>query len=370
MQEAVKMLYAALMVLSSLASICGNLLLLLMVLLNKELQTETLGLTLSFSLSDLALGLSTIPFGAHNSMVRLDGYASEGALCQGSGFLFVLLQTSSIHSLTWATVDKFTEICFALSYRSIWTARRTQTVLVLVWLFCLVNATLPLLGFGSYSYSNATFICGPSFTPDNSGFNVLLVAVGMAVPILTMCSLYGCIVYIARKQVRRGTFMCNDQHCFYVPANTYFRTSIVMVATSVYLLVCWLPYISVCCYETFSGQQSPAMTSALSTWLVLSSAALNPWVTSMTHTVPPPESRPPPGHSQSHQLKYNNSIPTFSNTKISTITTTITIVIIITTNTTIAINNTTIVMINTTSVIINTTIVMINTTIVMINTIQ
>lgn len=53
---------------------------------------------------------------------------------------------------------------------------------------------------------------------------------------------------------------------------------------SVCLLLCWLPYVSVCLYETFSGVQSPAAVAALSTWLVLANAALNPWITCMTQT--------------------------------------------------------------------------------------
>lgn len=232
MADALRMLYAALMVLSGVASVFGNLLLLLVLLLNKELRTDTLGLTLSFSLSDLALGLSTIPFGAYNSLAWPSCYPSEGAFCQGNGFIFLLLQTSSIHSLTWATVNKFTEICFALSYSSIWTAGRSRVVLVLVWSFCLVNAALPLLGFGSYVYSESRFLCCPSFTPDNRYFVVLWMLAGIVAPILAMCSLYGYIVYVARKQARRGTFMCNELHCYYVPANNYLRSSIVMVTTS------------------------------------------------------------------------------------------------------------------------------------------
>lgn len=232
MADTLRTLYGTLMVLSGVASVCGNLLLLLVLLVNKELRTDTLGLTLSFGVSDLALGLSTIPFGAYNSLTCYSCYSSEGAFCQGSGFLFLLLQTSSIHSLTWATVDRFTEICFALSYRSIWTARRSRAVLILVWLFCLVNATLPLLGFGRYVYSESRFLCCPSFTPDNRYFVVLWMLAGIVAPILTMCSLYGYIVYVARKQARRGTFMCNELHCYYVPANNYLKSSIVMVATS------------------------------------------------------------------------------------------------------------------------------------------
>ncbi|XP_030574495.1 histamine H2 receptor [Archocentrus centrarchus] len=284
MADALSTLYAALMVLSSMVSICGNLLLLVVLLLNKELQSDTLGLTLSFSLSDLALGLSTIPIGAYNSLFQPAGYSSKGAFCQGSGFIFLLLQTASLHSLTWATIYKFTEICFALSFNSIWTAGRSRVVLVVVWLFCLVSATMPLLGFGSYTYSESRFLCSPSFTLENRYFVLLWMGVGIIVPILTMCSLYGYIIYVARKQARRGTFMCNELHCFYVPASNYLRSSIVMVATSVCLLVCWLPYISVCLYETVSGQQSPAVTAAVSVWLVLTSAALNPWITCMTQT--------------------------------------------------------------------------------------
>ncbi|XP_060938780.1 histamine H2 receptor [Limanda limanda] len=284
MVDALRTLYATLMAVTSAASVCGNLLLLLVLLHNKELRSDTLGLTVSFSLSDLALGLSTLPFGAHNSLSQPGGHPSEGVLCQGSGFLFLLLQTSSIHSLTWATVDKFTEICFALSYQSIWTTGRSRVVLVLVWLFCLVNASLPLLGFGTYAYSESRFLCCPSFTPDNRSFVVLWMTLGIVAPLLTMCSLYGYMVYVARKQARRGTFMCNELHCFHVPANTYLRSSVVMVTTSVCVLVCWLPYISVCLYETLSGQQSAAVTSALSAWLVLTSSALNPWITCMTQT--------------------------------------------------------------------------------------
>lgn len=232
MADALRTLYAVLMGVSGAASVCGNLLLLLVLLLHKELRADTLGLTLSFSLSDLALGLSTMPLGAHASAARPAGYPSEGVLCQGSGFLFLLLQTSSVHSLAWATVDRFSEICFALSYRSIWTPRRSAAVLLLVWSFCLLNAALPLLGFGRYAYSESRFLCCPSFTPDNTGFVVLWMSAGVVAPILTMCSLYGYIVYVARKQARRGTFMCNELHCFYVPANNYLRSSITMVTTS------------------------------------------------------------------------------------------------------------------------------------------
>ncbi|KAM9777478.1 histamine H2 receptor [Neosynchiropus ocellatus] len=284
MEDVVSLLYAVLMVLTGVASVGGNLLLLLALLLNKELWTDTTGLTLSISLSDLALALSTVPFGVYNSLARPAGYRSDGALCQGSGFIFLLLQTSSIHSLMWTTIDKFAEICFGLNYHNIWTRKRCRTVLVLVWSFSVIIAALPLLGFGSYSYSETRFLCCTGFTSHDQNFVLLWLLAGITTPIVAMCFLYGYIIYVARKQARRGTFMCNELHCYHVPANQYLKSSVVMVTTSVCLVVCWIPYIAVCLYETFSGSDSRVISCSLSTWLVITNAALNPWIICLTQT--------------------------------------------------------------------------------------
>ncbi|XP_065105033.1 adenosine receptor A3 [Paramisgurnus dabryanus] len=278
------LLYAVLLIGSSICSVFGNSVLLLVVLFDKSLRTDTWPLTMSFCLSDLTLAISVIPFGIHNSLYSVKSYSSKSVLCQGSAFLFLLFQLASIHSLTWAVVDKFTEICFALSYTSIFTAHRVKVILTLVWVYSLLNAAMPLLGFGSYSYSEMKFLCFPSFQPSRIGFNMLFMVLGIIIPILLMCSMYGYIVYIARNQVKRGTFVCNEDHCFYVPANNYFKSSIVMVTTIVCLLVCWLPYIIICFYETLTGKESSQFVSVIATWLVLFTSALNPWINSMTRT--------------------------------------------------------------------------------------
>lgn len=113
MAEAVRTLYGVLMLSSSAASVGGNALLLLVLLLNRELRSDSLGLTLSCSLSDLALGLAAAPLGAHCSLTG-SAFSSAGAFCQGSGFFFLLLLTASIHSLAWATVHRWDKHSFFL----------------------------------------------------------------------------------------------------------------------------------------------------------------------------------------------------------------------------------------------------------------
>ncbi|XP_028294127.1 adrenocorticotropic hormone receptor [Gouania willdenowi] len=281
MADPLRVMFSVLTGLSVAVAVGGNLFLLLLLILNEELSSDTPGLALSAALSDLALALSSAPFAAHNSLWVWEGLDSDGALCQGGGFLLVALQWASLHAVAWLTIHRFAEICFALKYRRLWTARRSRVALVLLWFCCVVGAALPLLGYGRYAYSHGRFLCCPSFTPPHRGF-VVLWAASVATPIVLMCSLYGYIVYVGRKQALRGTFMCNETHCFYVPANAYLRSSIVMVTDSVCLLLCWTPYVSVGLYEAFTGLQTPLWSSALSTWLVLSSSALNPWINILT----------------------------------------------------------------------------------------
>ena len=222
--------FAALMVINSAASVAGNLLVLLLLLLNKELQTESAALSLSLSLCDLGLGLTVLPLAAHSSLG--DSTPSQAALCQARGFLFLLLQTASLNSLAWLTLHRFSQICLPLRYSRWWTGGRTLGALLLLWTFCLLNAALPLLGVGRYAYSPTMFLCSPSMDPASRGFGLYVLLLGVLLPLGSVCVLQGCMAATARRQARRGTFTCNHDHCFYVPASGYTRTAGLLLATS------------------------------------------------------------------------------------------------------------------------------------------
>ncbi|XP_034783918.2 histamine H2 receptor [Acipenser ruthenus] len=275
-------LYAILMIPTSIGSILANILLLLIFAYNLKLQTETSALTLNFCICDLLLGLTVIPFGVHNSLFGITNYTKDSFVCQSTAFFYMLLQLASVHSLTWSTIDKFTEICFPLHSAQLFTKKRTWAILCLLWIYCLINASFPFLGFGSYKYGERKFICAPNLQQSSKGYGVVLIAIGVIIPILIMCSLYIYIVKIARNQALRGTFACNDQHCYYVPANNYFRRTIVLISTAMCLLVCWMPYITISFYEMFTGNNIAPLTEVIATWLVLFTSALNPWVTIMS----------------------------------------------------------------------------------------
>lgn len=215
--------YAALMVATSVAAVSGNLLLLLVVALNKNLRGETWFIGATVTLCNLSFGLSIVPFGAHNSLFLAWGGASERPLCQGCAFLLVLLQLGTVNTVALATADKFVELCFAQRHAQLFSRKRALVALGLVWLCCLVGAACPLAGVGAFSYGETKFLCVPSFSPPHLAFSTALLSAGNVTPILAMTSLCACAVCAGRSEASRGTFVGNEQR--FASAGDYFRSA-------------------------------------------------------------------------------------------------------------------------------------------------
>ncbi|XP_072322085.1 uncharacterized protein [Eucyclogobius newberryi] len=106
----------------------------------------------------------------------------------------------------------------------------------------------------------------------------------MATPLTLTCALQGYVAHVARRQARRGTFRCNETHCFYVPAPAYERSSRALLLATGSLLLCWTPFLSVSLYEGLSLVVVPVWLSRGSMFLVLSSCAVSPGVTCLTQS--------------------------------------------------------------------------------------
>ncbi|XP_067895917.1 histamine H2 receptor [Heterodontus francisci] len=322
----ITVLYACLMILTCVGSITANILLLFILGSNEKLQKDTSVLIFNLCICDLILGLIVIPVGAHNILFDGDCYGRQDPWCQFFAFLYVLLQLASVHSMTWVTIDKFAEICLPLHYVQLFTRRRAWVTTFSVWIYCILNASLPFVGLGQYTYEEHRYICAPSFNSSLKAYCVVTIAIGVFTPIMIVCCLAIYIVHIARYQAFRGNFECNDQHCYSVPAKYYLRSTILLVSAAfnnliaphnihfkstkrfteekpfgnnswinrnktdsldglaallVFLLICWAPYITISVYETFGGK-TPPFAEMLATWLAFLTSALNPWTNSVT----------------------------------------------------------------------------------------
>ncbi|XP_038636902.1 histamine H2 receptor isoform X2 [Scyliorhinus canicula] len=277
----ITVLYTCLMILTCVGSITANILLLFILGFNQKLQKDTSVLIFNLSICDLILGLLVIPVGVHNTLFDGAGYSRQDAWCQFFAFFYVLLQLASVHSMTCVTIDKFAEICLPLSYVQLFTRRRAWVTIFSVWIYCILNASLPFVGLGQYTYEEHRYICAPSFNSSLKAYCVVTIVIGIFLPIMIVCCLAIYVVQIARHQAIRGTFECNEQHCYSVPEKCYLKSTIILVSAAFFLLICWTPYMIISVYETFGGK-APPFAEMLSTWLALLTSALNPWTNSLT----------------------------------------------------------------------------------------
>ncbi|KAK7913148.1 hypothetical protein WMY93_013359 [Mugilogobius chulae] len=187
----------------------------------------------------------------------------------------------------WTSLGQFCQIRNALSNGCLWTSCRIRVALLLVWIYSFTNAVLPVVGVGSIRLSPDSCVCSLSLLDAGAvsrGVSLWWLCVSMATPLTLTCALQGYVVHVARKQARRGTFRCNDTHCFYVPAHVYERSSYALLLGTGSVLLCWVPFLSVSLFSVLSLKKVPQFLSQGSMFLVLSSCAVSPGVTCLTHT--------------------------------------------------------------------------------------
>ncbi|XP_056402656.1 melatonin receptor type 1C-like [Hyla sarda] len=278
--SSVLIVYATLIISTSVGAVSANLILLLLCVSHLKLRTDTWGLTLNLSLCDLIFGISVISVAIY-SCLEGGTFMNNGVACKLVGFLLVLLQLASINSLVWSTVDKFTEICFPLRYAQIVTKRRIWIVLFFLWIYAIVVAALPFMGFGDYSFNEEVYVCLPSLNSTTMAYSMMILSAGVITPISAISILYISIIHIARSQAKRGTFVCNDQHCYYVPIRSYFRNTLILIFSAFYLLICWIPSVTISLYEIFYTDNVPSILQMASIWLIVLTSGINPWVNSL-----------------------------------------------------------------------------------------
>lgn len=228
MSGVVQGLLGVLVLVSSLASISGNLLLLLL-LRREPAGVACRGVALSATVSDLGLGLLATPMLA---VPLLRGVVApfSSATCQAGGFLLVLLLTGSAHSQCLAAAQRDARLRLALRYSAVWTAGRRRAALLAAWVLAAVWAVLLLAGVGHYTrYDSTALPCGTGLTAGARGWAAAWLLAGGAAPVAAACWLAGRSMGVAWRQYRKGSFVCNHLHCYRVHSGRFLRSSVAMV---------------------------------------------------------------------------------------------------------------------------------------------
>ena len=129
------------------------------------------------------------------------GWPFEEDFCQAHGFLVSFCIIISSISISTISVDRLYSIKSPMHYAANMTLTRVMCIIAGIWACAFFIATLPLLGWNSYSFQEAKMYCFVSLSTGSGHLSYILLfsAFGFIIPGVVVIIMYICIYGVARK---------------------------------------------------------------------------------------------------------------------------------------------------------------------------
>ncbi|XP_010764794.1 adenosine receptor A1-like [Notothenia coriiceps] len=277
-REHVDMMYISIETAIALASVVGNVLVVLAVCVNRALRNTTFCFIVSLAVADIAVGVLVIPLAIIISL----GFNTQFYTCLFLSCLLLIITQSSILSLLAIAIDRYLRVKIPTRYTTIVTQRRACVAVCLCWILSFLTGLVPMLGWNNLGNlegnltSSSEIVC--EFTAVmRMDYMVYFNFFGwVVVPLSIMIALYAEIFRVIRRQLnRRAEATCD--------AERYFRKELKLaksLALVVFLFaVCWLPIHIMNCIDFFCPECSiPKFAMYVGIFMSHVNSALNPMV--------------------------------------------------------------------------------------------
>ncbi|XP_051265413.1 trace amine-associated receptor 1-like [Dicentrarchus labrax] len=254
------------LVLLSVITICGNLLVIISIIYFKQLHTPTNYLILSLAVADLLVGIIVFPFSMAFSL-SLCLY-HEDLFCKVRGSFDISLSTCSILNLCCISIDRYHAVCQPLTYR---TKINYQVVVIMILMSWGVSA---LIGIGVITAGLKNETCEERCLIDVLLANILGPIFSFYLPVIIMLCIYLKIFLVAQRQARS---IQNTKSGATVSKMERKATKTLAIVLGVFLL-CWTPFFLCITIVPFSNNSVPDPVTETLNWLALSNSMLNPFI--------------------------------------------------------------------------------------------
>ncbi|XP_069753905.1 histamine H2 receptor-like [Narcine bancroftii] len=259
----------------TLITIFGNVLVCLVVGLNRKLQSHTNCFIVSLAVTDLLLGLLVMPFSAILELLNSE-WPFGTTFCNLYTSLDVMLCTASILNLFVISLERYLAVTAPLRYTLVITPKRVIISLGLIWCISIMFSFLPInLGWNTKDLlvrsSNRTNQCHLEL---NTVYAIVDAFFTFYIPLAIMSLTYYKIFKIAREHAKR---ISTATGCT-LPVLKEHKATVTLATVMGVFIICWFPYFTVFLYEGISGTQSDKTIFAVVLWLGYINSALNPIV--------------------------------------------------------------------------------------------
>ncbi|XP_032885976.1 histamine H2 receptor [Amblyraja radiata] len=259
----------------TLITIFGNVLVCLVVGLNRKLQSHTNSLIVSLAATDLLLGLLVMPFSTTLQLLNSE-WPFGPTFCNIYTSMDVMLSTASILNLFAISLERYLAVTAPLRYNIVITPNRVIVSLVFIWCISIMFSFLPInLGWNSKDALtqslNETNQCHLEM---NTSYAIVDAFITFYIPLAIMCLTYYKIFKIAREQAKRISSATRST----LPGLKEHKATVTLATVMGVFIICWFPYFTVFLHAGISGIQSDKTVFAVVLWLGYVNSALNPIV--------------------------------------------------------------------------------------------
>ena len=201
---------------TSLTGLLGNLLVIVVVSLSRSLHNVTSVFVVLLAASDISVCTAVIPMSGLALMANRTWPMSD-SVCVAAGVAYVMFRWTSILTLMLISVERCIGIRLPLHYPKILTPRVAAGLITVVVCYALFIALLPTFGLGRYGFSTTKGLCAPDYAA--SHVHTLITLVGSScLPLCVTLLMYAAIAQVALRTAKRGTIVCDENNCKYVPS--------------------------------------------------------------------------------------------------------------------------------------------------------
>ncbi|MBN3297427.1 AA1R protein, partial [Amia calva] len=264
----------------ALASVLGNILVVLVVRVNRALRDTTFCFIVSLALADIAVGALVIPLAIIISLELKTQFYS----CLFLACLLLIITQSSILSLLAIAIDRYLRVKIPTRYSIIVTQQRAWIAVCTCWLLSTLTGLVPMFGWHNRekllrSEGNATsgnIVC--QFTSVmRMDYMVYFNFFGwVIVPLTIMIGLYAEIFYVIRRQLNKRAEATSNSSKYYDKELKLAKS----LALVVFLFaICWLPLHIMNCILFFCPQcHVPKTAMYVGIFMSHVNSAVNPLV--------------------------------------------------------------------------------------------
>ncbi|XP_058514569.1 melatonin-related receptor isoform X2 [Ochotona princeps] len=174
------------MVITIVADLVGNSMVILAVTRNKKLRNSGNFFVVSLSVADMLVAIYPYPLMLH--AMSIGGWDLSQFQCQLIGFITGLSVVGSIFNIVAIAINRYCYICHSLQYERIFSVRNTNVYLVITWVMAIL-AVLPNMYIGTIEYDPRTYTCIFNYL-NNPVFTVTIVGVHFVLPLLVVAFCY------------------------------------------------------------------------------------------------------------------------------------------------------------------------------------